>query len=437
MSFHPFSADLWDYLEDLSYMPSRADRDALVASGDERRIQIWDYFFQVRPEDVGKPQRAEIQAVRADLEAEFQAFQQTVEQLASKLRSAEQRLRADFRRHLVIGLALLLAGVLLAAGLMRASQPAGRILFCTGVLGLPGAFLLARAGWEALSLSRARGEKEAKVADLKAIQERQVRAARSRIKTLELQIETLKQQIPTPPHGSQMREWLNAALAELHQRSIEQTGLRSRLVSVEEFSSIGDLMLYQNPIPVMGPGELQDEQLIPRNFARQVSPDLNKHLSARRAYFLADERSVDVLYGVYFIKFIAVTEDMLATYSLFYDFITGKRSGESVTEQYYRDVVAITTTRETRHIMLGLDSEEYILVEDAPTFTIYLAGTEERTVTFVNEHYFYEIRNKLGLEATQVPFIYWVGNADQVARDTVQLLRHYLRERKGEDYSEG
>jgi hypothetical protein len=433
----PFSADLWDYLEDIPYMPSREDRDALLAKGDDERVRIWDYFFRLQPEDVGAPQRAEIRAVRADLEAEFQVYQETVEQLEFDLRAAERALLADRRRNLIIGVPLLLIGMLLAVFLVRTGRSTNSVLFCGGVLGLPGVFLLVRFGLNTLGLSNARKGKDAQVEDRKAIRDRQIRAARMRINALERQVEVLKQQIPEPPSDNQVREWLNADLARLNRRSIEMTGLEGRLVPVEDFSSLGDLMLQDNPIRVMGPGELQEVDRIPRTFTHEVNPDLNKHLSARRAYILADGRSVDLLYGVYFIKYIAVTEDMLATYSLFYDLIAGKISGESVSEQYYRDVVAITTTRETRPIMLGVDSQDYIMVEDAPTFTIYLSGAEERTVTYVNENYFLEIRDKLGLDSDQVSRIYWVQDSDRIAQDTVRLLRYYLRESKGEDSSMG
>ncbi len=140
MSFHPFSADLWDYIEDMPYMPSRVDRDALKAGGADQRVQIWDYFFRARPEDVGAPQRGEIQAVRADLEAAFQAHRQAVEQLEFDLRASERALLADRRRHLIIGVPLLLMGMLLAALLVRMEQPINNVLLCWGLFGLPGAF---------------------------------------------------------------------------------------------------------------------------------------------------------------------------------------------------------------------------------------------------------------------------------------------------------
>jgi hypothetical protein len=437
MSFYPFSADLWDYLEDMAYMPSRRKRDALIAAGKSKRVQIWDYFFQINPEDVGKPQRKEIQAVRADLEEEFLAYQVNEEELDFKLRVTEERLQAGLRRSLFIGLPLLFLGILLAAWQFNLGRSTNQILFCGGLFAIPGAISLLRTGMRAMSLSNARKAKELETADMKAIQERQIKAASMRIKELERQIEILKGQIPTPPSGAQVRAWLNQDLATLHKRSINQTGLKERQVPVAELNAIGDFSLNNNPIPVMGPGELQEKERIPPTFTREVNPDLNKHLTARRAYLLDDGRSVDVLYGIYYIKYIAVADDMLATYSFFFDLISGRISGESISEQYYRDVVAITTTRETRHIMLGVDSDEYILVEDAPTFTIYLAGTEERRVTFVNENYFQEIRDKLGLESTQVHHIYWIGDINRVASDTIQLLRHFLREHKGDGLAGG
>lgn len=44
-----YSSDLWDYLQDMPYMPSRQDRDELIHAGDYKRVQIWDYFFSNKP----------------------------------------------------------------------------------------------------------------------------------------------------------------------------------------------------------------------------------------------------------------------------------------------------------------------------------------------------------------------------------------------------
>src|SRR5690349_18880300 len=102
---------------------------------------------------------------------------------------------------------------------------------------------------------------------------------------------------------------------------------------------------------------------------------------------MANENRFEVLYGVYYLEHILIADDMLATYGLFYDFITGKCHAEQITEQYYQDVVAITTTHEFRKIPFGVDAQETKYVEDAPTFTLSLASGEHRTVTFVSRKY--------------------------------------------------
>ena len=58
-----YSSDLWDYLGDMPYMPSREERDRFIERGDQKHLQIWDYFFRIREEDVGKPQKNEIETI--------------------------------------------------------------------------------------------------------------------------------------------------------------------------------------------------------------------------------------------------------------------------------------------------------------------------------------------------------------------------------------
>ena len=66
-----YSPDLWDYLGDMPYMPSRHDRDELIRSGKEKRVRVWDYFFRVEPDDVGKPQKKEIDSIDKTISAEI------------------------------------------------------------------------------------------------------------------------------------------------------------------------------------------------------------------------------------------------------------------------------------------------------------------------------------------------------------------------------
>ena len=74
--YREHSKDLWDYLDDIPYMPSRADRDKLLASNDPARVQIWDYFFRIKPEDVGKPQKEEIKTIDDNIHEEISRYTQ-------------------------------------------------------------------------------------------------------------------------------------------------------------------------------------------------------------------------------------------------------------------------------------------------------------------------------------------------------------------------
>ena len=58
-----YLSDIWDYLGDMPYMPSRQNRDELIQTGNYKRVQIWHYFFRIDPDDVGKPQKREITLV--------------------------------------------------------------------------------------------------------------------------------------------------------------------------------------------------------------------------------------------------------------------------------------------------------------------------------------------------------------------------------------
>ena len=51
-------------------------------------------------------------------------------------------------------------------------------------------------------------------------------------------------------------------------------------------------------------------------------------------------------------------------------------------------------TNEFRWIEKGESDNKSLYVEDAPTFTLSLASGEQRTVTFVNEKYFLEIKDR-------------------------------------------
>jgi hypothetical protein len=205
------------------------------------------------------------------------------------------------------------------------------------------------------------------------------------------------------------------------------------LIDIEsgEFDEDGEPLKFPNPIPVFGPGELQHPDRIPQAFSKDLNPDLNKHLSIRRSFRMADEDNFEVLFGMYYLEHILIADNMLATYGLFYDFITGKFHSEQITEQYYEDVVAITTTHEFREIPRSIGDKKNRYVEDAPTFTLSLASGENRTVTFVSQKYFMEIREKINVKEDDIPRIYWIRRSEVDAEMAVRALRAQLRLHKG------
>ena len=255
-----------------------------------------------------------------------------------------------------------------------------------------------------------------------------IKASIERKNSLKLEIKELKKQLPSPPSGLEVRKWLVDHLNALVEESKNATGLSNHLIEIDS----------QNPIPVFGPGELQNPERFPPTFteinaADDINFDIKKHLTARRAYEFSDGR-IDVVYGIYYLEYILIADDMLATYGLFYDFITGKSHSIETTEQYYKDVVSIVITNEFRWIEKSEGKQGRALyVEDAPTFTLSLASGENRTVTFVNERYFLEIKDKIDVAEENIPKIYLIQDSQAYAEKAIKALRHQLRLHKSLD----
>jgi hypothetical protein len=240
---------------------------------------------------------------------------------------------------------------------------------------------------------------------------------------LKLQIKTLKKQIPQPPPDMDVYQWFVEHLKMVIEDSKQATGLLSHnLIDIDS----------QNPIPVFGPGELQNPKRFPPTFTEINAPDdinfdIKKHLTARRAVEIPDG-GIDVLYGIYYLECILIAKDMLATYGLFYDFITGKTHAIETTEQYYKDVVSIVITNEFRWIEKNEKRKGRALyVEDAPTFILSLASGENRTVTFVNEKYFLEIKDRIDVLEENISKIFLIHASRKYADNAIKALRHRLR----------
>lgn len=426
-----YPESVWDYLGDMPQIPARSDRDLLVARGDSRRVKIWDYFFRIRPEDVGKPLAREIEEIEVDLKLRLQEHDEIVTRLQADIQEIKDFIRRRrIKRAAIAAAALLLGAAGTLFGYLNQGAPVGMIWVCSAPLffaGLVFAFGAFFAGGEA-------GQRQAQlIEELESLKEenrQMVKEAVTRTNALKQKIRELIAQIPKPPDDETVQAWLQEDLERLRQDSIEKTGMGSRLVEIDGRADQGIGMHVSNPITVMGPGELQAVEEIPPSFGQKISPDRYKHLTVRRA-LQTPEGARAVLHGVYYIEHILVAEDMLTTRGFFFDFISGQITSEKITEQYYKDIVSIAMTREFRSVSAGIEDQSEIHIEDTPAFTLSLASGERRTITFANQNYFLGIRESLGLSEEEARQIAWAHQADEIANEAALTLRGYLRRFKG------
>lgn len=425
--YQTYLSDIWDYLGDMPYMPSRQNRDELFQAGNYKRVQIWDYFFRIDPDDVGKPQKREINLVDIQLSEEIFRYNKKKQEILSRITVCSNEIIRKRMRSSYFGA----GGLSLAVcfyGFLSYYKLSERLLYlCVIPLVLSGFFSLVSRSFVGWIEKRTIKDLQSELGLLSTSHDSLIKKSVDRKNVLKNEIKLLKRQIPPPPSDIQVREWLRQDFLMLWSKSKEVTALSNRLINIEsnKVDQDGNPLKFPNPVAVVGPAELQRPERIPLVFTRSI--DLSKHFSARRSFYMPNENKVEVLYGVYYLEHILIADDMLATYGLFYDFITGKFHAEEITEQYYKDVVAISTTHEFREIALSIGDKESKYVEDAPTFTLSLASGEHRTVTFVSEKYFMEIKEKINLNEADVLRIYWILDAQENANMAVGALRARLR----------
>lgn len=423
-----YSTDLWDYLGDMPYMPSRHDRDQLVQKKDFKRVQIWDYFFRIRSEDVGRPQRGEISEIENRLSKRISEYAETKNGGKKRINDLENSFFWQKIKFFLYGLGGYLLAFFIYRMFINSSILPWVVSTCIWPLVFLGSFL-----WISISLIEWIGRREIQKISRDLVRldnehELYVKSEKDRKNVLREMIKMLQKQIPERPDGIDVYSWVMEDFNGLRKRSQERTALGNDLLRIASGREDDGNGLMDNPIQILGPAELQHYQKIPEFVTSQkMNPDLNKHLYAKRSYKL-DDGSINVVYGFYFLEHLLIAEDMLATYGLFFDFITGKYYAEQMTEQYFRDVVAIQITNEFRRI--NLDSEDrknVAYVEEAPTFTLSLASGENRTMTFTSEDYLMEIREKIDIEKEDVAKIYGVNNTRKDIENMIRALRAQLR----------
>jgi hypothetical protein len=429
-----YPRDIWDYIKDLPYMPSRADREKLFWDEKKReRIKLWDYFFRIKPEDVGKPQREEILSI-------IKEIRESVEKCKQKEKEIRERINELDRRALLAAIKRIIWGsVALGIILFLITRISTLVIISTldkyiysAIFSL--AWLIILIVFVGIRYITGDDKKESRMLAL-SLQEfkkehfEKIDEARKRINALKKEIARLRRQVPKPLSGPDARKWLNLEFQKLWNYAKTEVALVRDIIKIQGEQPDTEI---KNPLSILGPAELQEK--IPRQFLVTVNGDLHKHLGAKQAYQLAPEFGVrfDVLYGVYFLEYIVVATDMLVTHSFFYDFIDDKVTSEYTTEQYYTDVVALAIEKESRKFTTLDDVGEptSVYIEDSPTFTLSLRSGEIHQVSFVSQDYFEKVRDKLEINPEDVGKIYWINQARTVADNVIEALRSYIRKHK-------
>lgn len=235
-----------------------------------------------------------------------------------------------------------------------------------------------------------------------------------RILELHAKIDQLIAQIPELVSNDQVDRWLKEDIDFLAELAADRSGLRDRLIPVLD---------AKNPFCIRGPAELQLSELIPMPY-RDRNSDRAKHLRARQFVIMPDGTFAD-FYGVYNIEFILVAEDVLATNGTFYDFITGRQSGERTTGQHYIDVVTIRTMKGYREV--ETDNNEKISMENVPSLSLSLVSGDKIDVTFPDEDYFRQI-NAQGFGESA-----WRFDPRVAADNAIRVVREKVDEAKRKD----
>lgn len=433
--YKTYSTDIWDYLQDMPYMPSRQDRDNLIREGDYKRVNIWDYFFRINPDDVGQPQKKEIELIDKQMSLEIFKHNQTQQHTENQINNYKKALFQKRQRVLLYGAGILSLDIMIYLLFSSYEVPLNSSYICIfaplTIIMLSGFFYIFIGRNEKRNINNLTIRSK----DLSQNHDLSIKRWLKRKNSLRDEIKELKTQIPSYTSDETIRKWLREDFERLWKKSKEVTALSNRLIDIasDDVDEKGNPLKYPNPTAIFGPAELQDERRLPQTFDKNINPDLNKHLSARRSFYLSDKHWIEVVYGVYYLEHILIADDMLAMYGLFFDFITGKLHAEKITEQYYKDVVSIIMSNEFRSLHLEADENKVTYVEEAPTFTLSLASGENRTVTFVSKDYFMEIRQKIYIEENDISKIYWIGRSQKDANNAIKALRARLRHHKGDD----
>ena len=291
---HEYSRDVWDYWRDTPGLPSRADRDRLIRKArfdgaEQRRVHLWDYFFPINPDLVGRELRREIEVLSEDItktkrdgEEGLAANRRELELVARQraeyegsvqdaLVRAASTVTSDLRRRawvrLVPGILLILPALfwLLSTAFSDEGIGCGAVLvlmlvFPPGLLGI----VLVIKGRKLLgkeSVDRAVNEAQAEYllslesarrqfSERQSVYEQGLKNAEelllvrlpgltTRRDYVVATLEVLKRQIPIAPDAATVDEWLEADLQGVVRAAKAALSLGELGLAIERFSSEG------------------------------------------------------------------------------------------------------------------------------------------------------------------------------------------------------
>ena len=481
MSQQAYSRVLWDYLEDMPYMPSKADREALlqqarVDPANGKRVAIWDFFFRPRPEDVGKPLQARVSELRA----------REISGLARRANALDADVRIRIR---VLSLILFGVAVMLVLHLLELTQHDTSLL----LLALIVAFALAvlvdayRRRSQAAQL-RVQGRQAAQyyqtdyaclppptpsALTMPATEYDEVRRhIAAEIQIWQSRIASLQGQIPLVQRTAQLGQTVQvgqvvrplqpdvpaaaAQAGDMHlavspahiEAWLEEDFLELKLHAKQQLglASAQSMLAGASEHWIFGPAELQAPERLPLFFQRD--PDARKHLHARCLAPLADGWFID-FQGVYYVELLLITDRMLYTYGCYFDFITGRIVSERTAEQYLADVVDILTRQVCRDVVemqtkvvfrqvIQPDSSRVLRdvevrealtpTDDSPALAYWLTSGEEREVVYAGADYLELMRRQDG-SMPALDLAYWARNPQDIADGAIAALRSHWRAR--------
>ena len=112
--YREYPKEVWGYLNDMLYMPSRLDRNRLYEAGDQKHVQIWDYFFQINPDDVGLPQKREISQIDKRLGEAINLYNNKQKEIKNSIKELQRSIFLMRLKNLLLGFVGLILSVALS-----------------------------------------------------------------------------------------------------------------------------------------------------------------------------------------------------------------------------------------------------------------------------------------------------------------------------------